>query len=380
DKPKEPVEEINTELNTQEEISLLSKLHASREHLGKAGYVLVPPSSEEIEAAKRGAEAAQGWEQCERCNGRFQVFPGRREDGLLATGGPCTYHHAKPVRPPKKRTDHITGHKESYYPCCNETIGTSTGCTKAKWHVFKVSEVKRHLWPQGEKLLDVLVKPIGEILDLNSRYSGVRPEHFIKATPHDASSSTAITTQLDSKKPPSPSSPSSPDDKDTLQPLPVVDSPNAARDLLFQLIQPETPLIGHALENDLNACRIIHPTIVDTALLYPHPGGLPYRFSLRALTHKFLNRQIQAGGGELGHDSMEDAKATGDLVRVKIRETWKALKRVGYSFDKGKLVTPRPGKGVKDRSTGAQVQEPDTLLGGGSVLGHGAGMKKKEGE
>ncbi|OJD16964.1 hypothetical protein AJ78_02898 [Emergomyces pasteurianus Ep9510] len=395
-KPKEQPEEIITGLNTQEEISLLSKLHASREHLGKAGYVLVPPTSEEIEAAKRGAEAAQGWEQCERCNGRFQVFPGRREDGLLATGGPCTYHHARPLRPQKKKTDHITGHKESYYPCCNETIGTSTGCTKAEWHVFKVSEAKRLAavlqfketprppndttpppvcfdcemgyttlglelirltaisWPQGEKLLDVLVKPIGEILDLNSRYSGVRPEHFIKAIPHDASSSTT-TTQADFKKPPpspSPSPPSSPsssspDDEATHQSLPVVDSPSAARDLLFQLIQPETPLIGHALENDLNACRIIHPTIIDTALLYPHPGGLPFRFSLRTLTHKYLNRQIQAGGGELGHDSMEDAKATGDLVRVKIRETWKALKRVGYTFEKGKLVAPLGGR-VKD--------------------------------
>ncbi|PGH35136.1 hypothetical protein GX50_02058 [[Emmonsia] crescens] len=413
--PKEPAEELITGLNTQEEISLLSKLHASREHLGKAGYVTVPPTSDEIEAAKRGAEAAQGWEQCERCNGRFQVFPGRREDGLLASGGPCTYHYAKPLRPQKKKTDHITGHKESYYPCCNETIGTSTGCTKAKWHVFKVSEVKRLAavlqfketprqpnkptpppvcfdcemgyttlglelirltaisWPEGEKLLDILVKPIGEILDLNSRYSGVRPEHFIQATPHDTSSSTtSTTTEPDSKKPttlPPPSSSSSSDEKSPPQVLPVVDSPSTARDLLFQLIQPETPLIGHALENDLNACRIIHPTIVDTALLYPHPGGLPYRFGLRALTRKFLNRHIQAGGGELGHDSMEDAKATGDLVRVKIRETWKALNRVGYSFERGKLVAPPegvPGEGL------------DTLSGG--VLGHGAGMKRKEGE
>ncbi|PGH00955.1 hypothetical protein GX51_05504 [Blastomyces parvus] len=421
-KPEDPDGKISTGLNSQEEISLLSKLYASREQLGKAGYVTTPPTNDEIEAAKRGAEAGQGWEQCERCNGRFQVFPGRREDGLLATGGPCTYHHARPIRPPKKKTDLITGHKESYYPCCNETIGTSSGCTKAKWHVFKVSEVKRLAavlqfretprqpnnptltpvcfdcemgyttlglelirltaisWPEGKTILDILVKPIGEILDLNSRYSGVRPEHFINATPHDTSSTvsstvtTSPTTQPDSQQTPHPSS----DEKDTSpQSLPVVDSPSAARDLLFQLLQPETPLIGHALENDLNACRIIHPTIVDTALLFPHPGGLPYRYGLRTLTRKYLKRHIQAGGGEMGHDSLEDAKATGDLVRFKIGETWKALQRVGYSFEKGRLVVP-PGGGVEH---GASQAESSGILNSGSgVLGRGAGTKRKESE
>ncbi|KAL2370810.1 RNA exonuclease Rex3 [Blastomyces gilchristii SLH14081] len=428
-KSEEPDGEISTGLNNEEEISLLSKLHASREHLDKAGYVTAAPTNDEIEVAKRGAEAAQGWEQCERCNGRFQVFPGRREDGLLATGGPCTYHHSRPLRPLKKKTDQITGHKESYYPCCNETIGTSSGCTKAKWHVFKVSEVKRLAavlqfketprqsnkptlppvcfdcemgyttlglelirltaisWPEGKTLLDILVKPIGEILDLNSRYSGVRPEHFINASPHDASSSTASPTvatsptiQPDSQQTPQPSSDEN--NASQSQALRVVDSPSTARDLLFQLLQPETPLIGHALENDLNACRIIHPTIVDTALLYPHPGGLPYRFGLRALTRKFLNRHIQAGGGEVGHDSLEDAKATGDLVRLKIRETWRALQRVGYSFEKGRLVAPLGG-GVKDGVATGQEKGSGILSGGGGgsgVLGRGAGTKRKEGE
>ncbi|PGH02583.1 hypothetical protein AJ79_07587 [Helicocarpus griseus UAMH5409] len=392
-KPKKPpVEEVETGLKPQEEIAVLSEMHASRDVLGKAGYVLAAPTNEEVETAELGAKAADGWEQCERCNGRFQVFPGRREDGILASGGPCTYHHSKPLRPQKKKTDHITGHKESYYPCCKETVGTSGGCTTAQWHVFKVSEVKRLAavlqfketprqpnkptplpvcfdcemgyttlglelirltaisWPEGKKLLDILVKPIGEVLDLNSRYSGVRPEHFANAIPHGISSTAT-------KEKPSP---------EEIQPLPVVSSPSEARDLLFQLIQPETPLIGHALENDLNVCRIIHPTIIDTALLYRHPAGLPYRFGLRTLARNFLGRHIQTGGGEQGHDSMEDARATGDLVRVKVKETWKALQRAGYSFENGKLVAP-PGKGV-------------TLSADGGVLGKGAGLKRKEGE
>ncbi|KAK2808749.1 hypothetical protein FQN50_004421 [Emmonsiellopsis sp. PD_5] len=400
--PKKPDQEISTGLTAQGEIAVLSRLRASSQVLAKAGYVTTPPTDEEIDGAKRGAEAAQGWEQCERCSGRFQVFPGRREDGLLASGGPCTYHHAKPLRPQKQKTDHITGHKESYYPCCKETVGTSPGCTKSEWHVFKVSEVKRLAavlqfketprqpnkgalppvcfdcemgyttlglelirltaisWPEGKMLLDILVKPIGEVLDLNSRYSGVRPEHFANAIPYTSTASTSPPAPITSSSSSSPSNPS---------PLPIVDSPTTARSLLFQLIQPETPLIGHALENDLNACRIIHPTVVDTALLYPHPAGLPFRFGLRTLTRKFLNRHIQTGGGEMGHDSMEDARATGDLVRVKVREVWKGMKRVGWEVsERGELVRPE-GVADGDGDEGGWTE----------VLGKGAGLKRKGG-
>ncbi len=39
-------------------------------------------------------------------------------------------------------------------------------------------------WPDGKELLDVLVHPVGEILDLNSRYSGVSPEDIVNAVTH----------------------------------------------------------------------------------------------------------------------------------------------------------------------------------------------------
>ncbi|KAI1917836.1 RNA exonuclease 3 [Ophidiomyces ophidiicola] len=360
---------ILTGLDTQGEIAILSRFIASLETQAKAGYVIEPPSYEDIKKAASGSLTSQGWEQCDRCNGRFQVFPGRREDGLLASGGQCTYHHARLIRPPKKKTDHIVGQTEAYFPCCNETVGTSPGCTKAESHVFKVTEVKRLAavlqfektprqpgksslppvcfdcemgyttlglelirltavtWPEGKRVLDILVRPMGEILDLNSRYSGVRPEHYVNALPYRAGQSFVQTN----------------DGLDGLV-LPIVESPAAARSLLFSHLQPETPVIGHAIDNDLNACRIIHPTIVDTVLLYPHPGGLPFRHGLRALAKKYLDRHIQTGGGNLGHDSMEDAKATGDLVRVKVRETWVRLKSLGWKIRDGALVKPEQGK------------------------------------
>lgn len=383
----DPETAISTGLNAADEVAFLSRFLASPEVQAKAGYVMEPPTKEEVHIATSGGLTAQGWEQCDRCNGRFQVFPGRREDGLLASGGSCTYHHAKLVRPPRKKTDHIVGQTEPYFPCCNETVGTSTGCTKADTHVYKVTEVKRLAailqfertprqdkkgplppvcfdcemgyttlglelirltaitWPERKKVVDVLVRPMGEILDLNTRYSGVLPEQFANAVPYRS--------DQDPK--------GSPDNSV----LPIVDSPAAARALLFEHLQPETPIIGHAIDNDLNACRIIHPTIVDTVFLYPHPAGLPYRFGLRALAKKYLDRHIQTGGGDRGHDSMEDARATGDLVRVKVRETWQRLKTLGWTIRSGKLVEPEPSK------ANSKALQPGT-----KILGAGAGTKR----
>lgn len=391
---KKPEQTLSTGLSSKEEIAVVYKIITPAEGKEQFGYVTTPPSEQDVDNARKGIEASGGWELCDRCSGRFQVFPGRREDGALTTGGQCTYHYAKLFRPRRKKTDHITGQTEPYFPCCNEAVGTSPGCTKADTHIFKVSEAKRLAavlqfeetprqpdkgvqppvsfdcemgytslgmelirltavtWPEGNELLDFLVRPIGEVLDLNSRYSGVRPEHFTNALPYG-------TPEASPKK----GSPGAVGGDTAAQPLQIVDSPAAARELLFQHLQPETPLIGHAIDNDLNACRMIHPTIIDTVLLYPHPAGLPIRFSLKVLTKKYLDKDIQTAG-EQGHDSKEDARATGDLVRVKVRETWKAMKREGWEFKNGKLVAPDGAS-----STSAP--------GGTAVLGSGAGQKRK---
>lgn len=384
--PKEP-EPLTTGLSVGEEIAIASRLITPLQGLENYGYVTRAPTAEEIEVARKGAVESKGWEKCERCSGRFQVFPGRREDGSLTTGGTCTHHPGKAFYPPKKKTDHVTGAREAYFTCCNETLGQSSGCTKGETHVFKVSETKRLAsilqfettpenpdktpkspicfdcemgyttlglelirmtavsWPEGKKILDVLVRPLGEVLDLNSRFSGVFPEHYNKALPYSTqNSASSLETPTEGS------------------PLQVVDSPATARALLFTFLHPTTPLIGHAIDNDLNACRIIHPTVIDTAILYPHPaGGLPYRMSLRTLAKKHLDRDIQTGGNR-GHDSKEDAIATGDLVRVKAAETWKNLKARGWVMRDGELVAP-PGQ--EDISTFPQLK-----------LGSGAGAKR----
>ncbi|CAI7644382.1 unnamed protein product [Penicillium palitans] len=348
-KPRAIPKPINTGLTPAEEIAVVSQLVTPVTGLEEHGYVTKQPTDADVETAKRG------------------VFPGRREDGTLASGGHCDYHPGRPVYPQRKKTDHVTGPSQPYFPCCSEALGTSTGCTKAKTHVFKVSEAKRLAsvlqfkttpsqpgkgplepvsidcemgyttlglelirltavsWPKGCDLLDVLVRPMGEVLDLNTRFSGVTPQHYASASPYG----TPV---------PSIDAPSADKEKTTSPPLQLVQSPTEARDLLLKLLQPETPLIGHAIDNDLNACRIIHPTIIDTVLLYPHPKGLPIRISLKALVQRHLGRDIQVGDN--GHDSKEDSIATGDLVRVKVGEKWKELKKKGQKIEDGRLVCP----------------------------------------
>ncbi|KAL8954618.1 MAG: hypothetical protein Q9183_007018, partial [Haloplaca sp. 2 TL-2023] len=176
-------------------------------------------------------------------------------------------------------------------------------------------------WPDGREVLDVLVRPQGEMLDLNSRFSGVWPADYAKAIPY---------------------SDPSPESSDEAAPLRIVESPTKARELLFELLTPAAPLLGHALENDLNAARILHPVIIDTALLFPHPRGLPLRFGLKMLMKKYLDRDIQMGGA-MGHDSKEDARAAGDLVRYRLGETWQRMKGQGWWIKgDGEFCPPLP--------------------------------------
>ncbi|KAK9881300.1 hypothetical protein WA026_015426 [Henosepilachna vigintioctopunctata] len=87
------------------------------------------------------------------------------------------------------------------------------------------------------------------------------------------------------------------------------------RDLL-SFINDETILVGHALDNDLRALKILHNCIVDTSLSFPHERGYPYRYSLKQLVWRCLRKEIQSSVN--GHDSYEDAVSCMELMLWKI--------------------------------------------------------------
>lgn len=341
------------------ELAVLNNLSVSPIGLELYGYVSSQPPQEKIQQYKSSIISSANWESCDRCGTRFQVFPGRNLEGQLTTRGKCTYHWARPRR--------TKGGVDASYPCCSGS-GGSEGCTEASTHVFKATDTarlasllqfentpeaeageQRHsaltfdcemvyttygmelvrltavAFPSNKSLLDILVRPFGEVLDFNTRFSGINADHFRHAVEHGSNSV--------------PDEGVSEDRELQDEPMRRVESPAEARKMLLDLITPRTFLIGHAIENDLNACRIIHPCIVDTALLFPHPKGLPIKFRLRDLAAKYLNRTIQAGGEE-GHDSKEDSIATADLVKVKIKEKWQSMRLSGWKWDNGQLLGP----------------------------------------
>ncbi|CCO27027.1 putative exonuclease C637.09 [Rhizoctonia solani AG-1 IB] len=87
---------------------------------------------------------------------------------------------------------------------------------------------------------------------------------------------------------------------------------------LLELIDKNTIIIGHSLENDLRALKLAHPRCIDTSVIYKHPRGAPYKPGLKWLAQKWLNLDIQMKQG--GHDPEEDARACLALFAKKLKE------------------------------------------------------------
>ncbi|KAF8984136.1 hypothetical protein BGZ46_008752 [Entomortierella lignicola] len=129
----------------------------------------------------------------------------------------------------------------------------------------------------GAILLDELVKPEHEIIDYLTQYSGMTAARL-----------EGVTKRL-------------------------VD----VQKLVSKLVDYNTVLVGHSLENDMKVLKLAHPFIIDTSLIFHHTRGPPYRPGLKWLAQKWLQRQIQANT-ERGHDSAEDALACMDLLKLKL--------------------------------------------------------------
>ncbi|CAH2293811.1 RNA exonuclease 1 homolog [Pelobates cultripes] len=225
----------------------------------------------------------------------------------------CNYHSGKVLR------HRVPGGIETRYSCCDAVVGTP-GCQMAKVHVhdgqkenldgFIKTFVKLQpsdgnpgvyaldcemcytthgleltrvtvVDPSLQVVYDTFVKPDNEILDYNTRFSGVTEENLEN-----------VTTSI-----------------------------RDVQAIMLNLFSADTILIGHSLENDLIALKLIHDTVVDTSIVFPHRLGLPHKKALRNLMADFLRRIIQDNVG--GHDSSEDATACMELMLWKVKEDTK---------------------------------------------------------
>jgi DNA polymerase III epsilon subunit-like protein len=150
-----------------------------------------------------------------------------------------------------------------------EMVYTSVGLELARLTVVDES---------GTTVLDELVRPARPVVDYNTRFSGITAPML-----------ESVTT--------------------TLQDV---------RARVAAMVSANDVLVGHSLENDLRVLHLLHRRCLDTALLYSHPRGPPYKLSLKSLCAAHLARDIQTGGNA-GHDSAEDALAALDLAKLKLR-------------------------------------------------------------
>jgi RNA exonuclease 1 len=280
----------------------LSPLAHKKEELSRWGYITDLPA---LKPFDQNALVA-----CSRCTTVFS--PKTR------TQYPCISHWGKQVGLSNDGSSSNSADGK-VWSCCQAPL-RSRGCTTHPCHVRKVSQpgelasirpfIQLDPFIQGQHMsivsldcemsytlngmelvrltvldnrdhlvFDVLVRPESEITDFNSRFSGITREMF-----------------------------------DT-QPNVSFDE---AIEMLKYYVSRTTIVIGHGLENDLNVLRLIHHHVIDTAILYPHPRGRPYRNGLKDLVKRETGLDVQTAG-ERGHSSFEDAAAASLLVRKKAR-------------------------------------------------------------
>lgn len=143
----------------------------------------------------------------------------------------------------------------------------------------------------GEVLINSFVKPTGPVLDWRTRTSGINAWNMGEA----------IRTGK------------------------VLRGWHAARDKLWEFIDDQTVLVGHALNHDLQVLGIFHDRIVDSSIVTAEAvfntvqpdGRFPRLWSLQQLAKALLDRDIQTS--DQGHYALEDAYAARDIVLCAIQ-------------------------------------------------------------
>ena len=146
--------------------------------------------------------------------------------------------------------------------------------TSGGMEVAKVSLVD----PEGSVLVDTYVKPTNTIRDLNTSFSGITNERILLKAPETLSS---------------------------------------VQKLLMKHIHSNTIIVGHSLECNLKALRMIHLKVVDAAVVYLNKEG--NKVGLRKLSQDNLGVAIQTEQNKTSRQrSVKSASAAMMLMLQKV--------------------------------------------------------------
>ncbi|NWV59805.1 REXO5 exonuclease, partial [Malurus elegans] len=130
---------------------------------------------------------------------------------------------------------------------------------------------------QGQCLLNELVKPESTVVNYRTRFSGITKKML----------------------------------------LPVKTRLSDIQARLKKMLPHDAVLVGHSLNSDLQALEMIHPSVIDTSLLFARSEGR--RFKLKFLAKAVLGKEIQCEQ-RIGHDPTEDARAALELAQFFIEQ------------------------------------------------------------
>lgn len=286
--------------NVDDILKELNELVLDEDQMSRNSYITRRQVNEYVGEFRDTASGNRSlYVDCSRCIMKFKRTDVKRK--VM-----CKYHPSKKI---------YNFDKKIYeYPCCGETSESVSsqrlGCQVFQHHVFKdegyslLSKISPFVDTEkvdgetnvisidcemgfttlgyemirltmidfftSQVLFDKVTRPIGEIIDLNSRYSGI----------YEINKDNSISYE------------------------------EVLKEILGpRMINRNSILIGHGFENDLNVIRLIHDKCIDTSIMFLRKGK--YKQALKDLAFKILGTKIQTGE----HDSAVDAITTMNLVK-----------------------------------------------------------------